>query len=62
MSDNLFMAALNFVIPYAHAGHWLASLLYLVPVFILAGGIIWQRRQDARPAPDSEPPGEDSTD
>lgn len=32
--------------PLAHAGHWLASTLYLFPVFILAGGVIWQRRQD----------------
>jgi hypothetical protein len=36
------------VIPYAHAGHWLAGLLYLLPVFILAGGILWQRRQDRK--------------
>jgi hypothetical protein len=34
------------IIPLAHAGHWLAGLLYLVPVFILAGGILWQRRKD----------------
>jgi cytochrome c-type biogenesis protein CcmH/NrfF len=34
------------VLPPAHAGHWLASTLYLFPVFILAGGVIWQRRQD----------------
>jgi cytochrome c-type biogenesis protein CcmH/NrfF len=35
-------------IPLAHAGHWLASMLYLVPVFILAAGILWQRRHDKR--------------
>ncbi len=32
--------------PIAHAGHWLANLLYLMPVFILGGGIVWQRRRD----------------
>jgi hypothetical protein len=30
----------------AHAGHWAASILYLMPVFILGGGILWQRRRD----------------
>ena len=35
-------------IPLAHAGHWLANLLYLLPVAILAGGILWQRRNDKR--------------
>ncbi len=34
------------LIPLAHAGHWLASILYLLPVFILGGGILWQRRRD----------------
>lgn len=48
MSDNLSMDFADLVIPYAHAGHWLAGLLYLVPVFILAGGILWQRKQDAK--------------
>ena len=33
-------------IPLAHAGHWAAGLLYLLPVFILAGGVFWQRRND----------------
>lgn len=32
--------------PLAHAGHWLANLLYLMPVFILAIGVVWQRRRD----------------
>lgn len=39
---------LSQLLPLAHAGHWLASTLYLFPVFILAGGVIWQRRQDRR--------------
>jgi hypothetical protein len=34
--------------PIAHAGHWLAGMLYLAPVFILAGGIGWQRWNDRR--------------
>lgn len=34
-------------LPFAHAGHWLASILYLMPVFILAAGILWQRRRDS---------------
>ncbi|MGK2879113.1 MAG: hypothetical protein ACSLFF_11165 [Solirubrobacterales bacterium] len=35
-------------IPLAHTGHWLANLLYLLPVVILGGGILWQRRNDKR--------------
>ena len=38
----------SLTLPLAHAGHWAAGLLYLVPVFILAGGILWQRRNDKR--------------
>jgi cytochrome c-type biogenesis protein CcmH/NrfF len=32
--------------PLAHAGHWLASILYLAPVVILAIGVLLQRRND----------------
>ena len=35
-------------LPFAHAGHWLANLLYLLPVAILGAGIFWQRRNDKR--------------
>lgn len=35
-------------LPLAHAGHWFASILYLMPVVILGGGIAWQRRRDAK--------------
>jgi hypothetical protein len=35
-------------LPIAHAGHWAASILYLMPVIILGGGIFWQRRKDAQ--------------
>lgn len=42
----IFAALIN--VPLAHAGHWAAGLLYLTPVVILAGGIVWQRRNDKR--------------
>jgi len=42
------MIDLTIVVPVAHAGHWLAGMLYLMPVFILAGGIGWQRHQDKK--------------
>jgi hypothetical protein len=34
--------------PLAHAGHWLASLLYLVPVLIVVGALVWQSWRDKR--------------
>lgn len=48
------------MIPIAHAGHWLASLLYIVPIVLVVGGLVFtawreKRRQakegDAPPAP-----------
>lgn len=33
-------------IPLAHASHWLVSLLYVAPVIVLVGGLVWQRRRD----------------
>ena len=33
------------MIPIAHAGHWLASLLYIVPIVLVVG------KGDAPPAP-----------
>lgn len=35
-------------IPIAHAGHWAASMLYLVPVVILGLGVLYQRLADRR--------------
>ena len=35
-------------VPLAHSGHWLANLLYLLPVVILGLGILWQRRNDRK--------------
>ena len=30
----------------AHASHWLVSLLYVLPVVVLVGALVWQRRRD----------------
>lgn len=40
--------------PLAHAGHWLANLLYLAPVIVLAGGIVYQRMVDRKARDSSE--------
>lgn len=37
-------------IPIAHAGHWAASLLYLMPVALLGCGIGYQRFRDRQAA------------
>ena len=29
--------------PFAHAGHWLAQLLYLAPVIAMIGALVWAR-------------------
>ncbi len=34
--------------PLAHAGHWLASLLYLAPVLIVVVVLVWQERRHRR--------------
>jgi hypothetical protein len=41
--------------PLAHAGHWLASLLYLVPVLIVVGALVWQSWRDKRRHRNSAP-------
>ena len=28
---------------FAHAGHWLAQLLYLAPVIAMIGALLWAR-------------------
>jgi hypothetical protein len=35
-------------IPIAHAGHWIASLLYVVPVAVIVGALLWQSWRDKR--------------
>jgi hypothetical protein len=32
----------------AHAGHWLAGLLYLAPVVIVVGALVFQSMKDRR--------------
>ena len=34
------------IAPLAHAGHYLVSLLYLLPVVVLGAGVAWQRHKD----------------
>jgi hypothetical protein len=35
-------------LPIAHAGHWIASLLYVVPVAVIVGALLWQSWRDKR--------------
>jgi hypothetical protein len=42
---------------FAHAGHWLAGLLYLAPVLIVVGALMYQNWKDRRqggPDPDDD--------
>lgn len=32
----------------AHGGHWYHALLYVLPVLLVAGGLWWSGRRDAR--------------
>jgi hypothetical protein len=34
--------------PIAHAGHWIAGLLYLAPVVIVVGALVFQSWKDRR--------------
>ncbi len=43
-------------LPLAHVGHWLANLLYLAPVLVLAGGIAYQRMADRKARAAAEEP------
>jgi 4-hydroxybenzoate polyprenyltransferase len=36
----------------AHAGHWLAGLLYLAPVLIVVGALVYQSWKDKRSGDD----------
>lgn len=48
------MIALAGGIPIAHAGHWIASLLYVAPVVVIVVALLWQSRREKRakrPAP-----------
>ena len=39
--------------PLAHAGHWIASLLYVAPVALIVGALLWQNWRDKRRKADS---------
>jgi hypothetical protein len=43
---------------FAHAGHWLVQLIYLVPLAVLVGVIVAGRIRDRREARDGTPPQE----
>jgi hypothetical protein len=38
----------------AHAGHWFAGLLYLAPVLIVVGALLYQSWKDKKLGPDDE--------
>jgi hypothetical protein len=40
------------VLILAHAGHWLAGLLYLAPVLIVVGALVLQSWKDRRLGPE----------
>jgi hypothetical protein len=44
----------------AHAGHWLAGLLYVVPVLIVVGALVFQSWKDKRRGEDD--PEDDESD
>lgn len=46
--SSLSIAFWSAGIPVAHVSHWLANLLYLLPVLVLAGGIAYQRMADRK--------------
>jgi hypothetical protein len=48
------------VLILAHAGHWLAGLLYLAPVVIVVGALVFQSWKDRRLG-DDEHEGEGET-
>jgi hypothetical protein len=33
---------------FAHAGHWLPQLLYMVPVAVMAGAVGWTKLKERR--------------
>jgi 4-hydroxybenzoate polyprenyltransferase len=40
----------------AHAGHWFAGLLYLAPVLIVVGALLYQSWKDKRLGEDGDAP------
>lgn len=47
-------------VPLAHPGHWLAELLYVAPVIVIAGWIGVRALLDRRAERRGEPPDQDS--
>lgn len=43
-------------LPIAHAGHWYHTVLYILPVVLIALGLWWSGRREERPGP---PPADD---
>lgn len=35
-------------LPLAHAGHWYHTVLYVAPVVLIAAGLWWSGRREAR--------------
>jgi hypothetical protein len=42
------------IVPLAHAGHWLANLLYLAPVLVIVGALGYQSWRDKRAGRDPD--------
>lgn len=38
----------------AHAGHWLAGLMYLAPVLVVVAALAWQNLKDRRLGPSAD--------
>jgi len=36
------------IAPIAHAGHWAVDLLYVAPLLVAVGVLVWQARKDRR--------------
>ena len=47
-------------VPLAHAGHWLAELLYVAPVLVIVGWIGVRSLIDKRAERRGDPPDQDS--
>ena len=51
------------MIVLAHAGHWAVQLLYVLPVLLVAGAIVWSKVQERRePAGEGENPDPEGRD
>ena len=44
------------MVVFAHAGHWLAQLAYLLPLILLVGAFVWGKLRD-RVKERDRPPG-----